>query len=97
MIEKTLQIPNLLGLHARAAAKLVHTASRFKSKIRIIRDSQIVDAKSILNVLMLAAGQGVELRFVFEGPDESLAADEVTALVVNGFGENEESEGRPQP
>jgi len=87
MIERVLTIPNPLGLHARAAAKLVHTASRFKAKLLIEKDHQTVNGKSIMGILLLAAGQGTTLRFILDGPDEAEASAVVFALVDQGFGE----------
>jgi phosphotransferase system HPr (HPr) family protein len=95
MIERVLVVKASLGLHARAAAKLVRIASRFESKMSLERvdgatsadGAHRVDAKSILSVLMLAATQGTELRAIAEGPDETEA---MTALVTGfseGFGE----------
>lgn len=92
MIERSVLVVNRLGLHARAAARLVRTASDFKSTIRLERSdrSASADAKSILSVLMLAASRGTELRVTADGPDEVAALESVCALVAGGFGENEE-------
>ena len=89
MIKKVLRIDNELGLHARAAAKLVKLSSSFKSDIRLSRSNgnQHIDGKSILGVLLLAAGRGTELDFFFEGIDENEAAEAVEALVKDKFGE----------
>jgi phosphocarrier protein len=80
-------VPNALGLHARAAAKFVHIATRFESRIRVRRDGRTVDGKSIMGVLLLAAGRGVSIEISAEGPDEVEAVDALTALVLSGFGE----------
>ena len=80
-------VVNRLGLHARAAVKLVQAANRFRSHITLSTDEISADAKSILGVLTLAAGQGTELIIETEGPDEEKAIDEIQALVVGGFGE----------
>ena len=89
MVEATLAIKNDLGLHARAAARLVRTANRFQSDLRLERidGSASADAKSILNVLMLAASGGTELRAIAEGQDESAALAALSGLFEDGFGE----------
>ncbi len=89
MIKKVLRIDNELGLHARAAAKLVKLSSTFKSDIRLSRSNgnQHIDGKSILGVLLLAATRGTELDIFFEGSDEIEAAEAVAALVKDRFGE----------
>ena len=89
MIAKDVVIPNQLGLHARAAVKLVKTAERFASSFLIHRDRQEANGKSILGVLTLAASQGTRLKFVFDGPDEAAACAAVLALVEGHFGEAE--------
>ena len=91
MVELTVAVRNKLGLHARAAAQLVRTASRFKSDLRLERmdGSASADAKSILNVLMLAASGGTELRAIADGQDEQVAIAAVSALFEAGFGELE--------
>lgn len=83
------KIKNELGLHARAAAKLLRNAERFTSNIKIIRldNSVFADAKSILNVLTLAASKGTILNIEVEGDDEDLAFDSIVELFENGFGE----------
>jgi phosphotransferase system HPr (HPr) family protein len=89
MVEATLAIRNELGLHARAAARLVRTANRFQSDLRLERidGSASADAKSILNVLMLAASGGTELRAIAEGQDEAAALAALAGLFEDGFGE----------
>lgn len=89
MIERQIDIINKLGLHARAAAKLVDCAARFGSKVQIARDGDFIDAKSIMAVMMLAAGQGSQLVLRCEGEDEHAAADAVATLIANRFGEPE--------
>ncbi|MGI8566837.1 MAG: HPr family phosphocarrier protein [Pyrinomonadaceae bacterium] len=91
MIERRVTVVNRLGLHARAAARLVRTASAYRSTVRIVRADRSVtaDAKSILSVLMLAAARGAELRATAEGIDEQEALDAVCALIASGFGEME--------
>tara|TARA_Y100001934_G_C11774043_1_gene505095 strand:+ start:299 stop:568 length:270 start_codon:yes stop_codon:yes gene_type:complete len=82
-------IINKLGLHARAAAKLVALASEFESEVWLVREGKRVDATSIMAVMMLAAGQGTALTVEAEGPDESRAVESIAALVDDRFGEGE--------
>ncbi|MBA3269829.1 MAG: HPr family phosphocarrier protein [Acidobacteria bacterium] len=81
-------INNRLGLHARAAAKFVHAASRFRSKIQVSRDGRIMDGKSIMGILLLAAGYGSTITIAVEGPDEQDALATLCELVSSGFGED---------
>ncbi|HKZ79943.1 MAG TPA: HPr family phosphocarrier protein [Pyrinomonadaceae bacterium] len=92
MVEKTLTVKGRLGLHARAAAKLVHVASSFRSKLLLQRvdGSAKADAKSILSVLMLAASRGTELRALAEGDDEQEAMKAMEQLFFSGFDELQE-------
>jgi phosphotransferase system HPr (HPr) family protein len=92
MVECEVRVVNRLGLHARAAARLVRTASCFKSAVRLERSDRkgAADAKSILSVLVLAAARGTDLRVTAEGADERAALDAVCALFTSGFGESEE-------
>jgi len=87
VIEVAAPIVNRLGLHARAAAKLVHLASTFDSDILVISNGEEVDAKSILGVLLLAAAQGMTVTIRTSGRDEKEAMDAITALIANRFGE----------
>lgn len=87
MIERETEIVNRLGLHARAAAKLVHTAGGFQSKVTVEKDGEEVDAKSILGVLLLAASQGTKVTIRCNGHDEELAMKAVTDLIANRFDE----------
>lgn len=89
MLEQRVKIINPLGLHARAAAQLVKLAGGFKSRILLKRldASVIADAKSILNILTLAAPRGTELDVEVDGVDESAALEAVTAIFARGFGE----------
>lgn len=91
MIERRVRVSNRLGLHARAAALLVRTASAFQCALRLERTdgTASADAKSILSVLMLAASRGTELLVTAEGADETEAIQAVCALFADGFGENE--------
>ena len=81
-------IRNRLGLHARAAAKFVHVATRFKSQIRVSRDNRSIDGKSIIGILLLAAPCGAYITITANGPDESEAVAELCKLVESGFGES---------
>lgn len=92
MVECGVTIVNRLGLHARAAAKLVRAATGFRSALRLMRAdrSASADAKSILSVLMLAAARGTELTITAEGEDEREALDALCGLIADGFGEGEE-------
>ena len=92
MQERRVIVINRLGLHARAAARLVRTASVYRSALRLERAdrSASADAKSILSVLMLAAARGTELRATAEGTDEEEALRAVCELITSGFGESEE-------
>ena len=87
MASRDVEISNRLGLHARAAARFVHTASSFTSHIQIERDGQQVDGKSILGLLLLAATQGAQLRITAEGDDADDAVSALCALVEDHFGE----------
>jgi len=87
VIERDLMIDSPLGLHARAAARFVRTASRFESRIALRRDGRYADGKSILGILLLAASRGTRLRLSVEGPDEREAADALEALVAGGLDE----------
>lgn len=89
MIEKTLTIRNKLGLHARAAVKLVNLANRFVSSVKIVKDGNEVDGKSILGILTLAATQGSQVRLKISGKDEASAAEALTELINNRFDEKE--------
>lgn len=90
MIERKLVVKARLGLHARAAAKLVRLTTNFRSRINLRRtDGPTVDAKSILSVLMLAATAGTELEARIEGVDEVAAMDALDKLFAESFGEQE--------
>ena len=83
------EIVNKLGLHARAAAKLTHVASGFQSEIWLSRSGRRVNAKSIMGVMMLAAGRGTTVHLEAEGPDAAAALQALTALIAERFGEGE--------
>jgi phosphocarrier protein HPr len=87
MIRKKLQIINKLGVHARAAAKLVQTASKFESHIEISRDGLTANAKSIMGVMMLAASQHSWVEVLITGEDEETALEAIENLISNRFGE----------
>jgi len=87
--EELLTLKNRLGLHARAAAKFVHAAATFESKITITKDGDEVDGKSILGLLLLAAGKGTPLLVRAEGPDEDRALAALRDLVDRKFDEAE--------
>ncbi|WP_028669373.1 HPr family phosphocarrier protein [Saccharospirillum impatiens] len=89
MIEEQLTIINKLGLHARAAAKLVGVAGQYESRIVLVKDGREADAKSIMSVMMLAASQGTELDVRIEGTDASEAWGALLTLVQNRFDESE--------
>ncbi len=89
MIKTTVTISNRLGLHARASAKLTKLAGGFKSEVFMTRNGRRVNAKSIMGVMMLAAGLGSEVEIETAGPDEQPAMDALTALINDKFGEGE--------
>ncbi|MCA6218108.1 HPr family phosphocarrier protein [Ideonella sp. B7] len=89
MIKATLNISNKLGLHARASAKLTKLATTFKSEVFMSRNERRVNAKSIMGVMMLAAGLGSEVELEVDGPDEQQALDAIKALVDDKFGEGQ--------
>jgi phosphocarrier protein len=89
VIEKTVKLKNRLGLHARAAAKVVHTAAGFESKVTLARDGDEVDGKSILGLLLLAASQGSEILVRVEGADEKDAFAALQNLIDRKFDEKE--------
>ncbi len=87
MIQREVRIVNRLGLHARAAARFVHTANRFRARITVAHDGRSMDGKSILGILLLAASQGTRLTVSADGEDEAPAVEALTALIDGGFGE----------
>ena len=87
MIRQSVTISNKLGLHARASAKLTKLAGSFKSEVFMSRNGRRVNAKSIMGVMMLAAGQGSKLRFAVKGKDASLFLAEMDALFARKFDE----------
>jgi len=87
MISREFTINNKLGLHARPSAQLTQIAGRFKSEIFIARDGRRVNAKSIMGVMMLAAGPGAIVTVDADGPDEQAALEAIGALITSRFGE----------
>jgi phosphocarrier protein len=86
-LSATVKLVNPLGLHARAAAKLVALANRYESHIEVSKGDQTADAKSIMGVLLLCGHRGAKIRFRASGPDAAAALDSLSALVAAGFGE----------
>jgi len=89
LIRENITIINKLGLHARAAAKLVGVSSHFASSVQVLKEGRQADAKSIMAVMMLAASKGTELIFEIEGKDEAAAWTAVSELINNRFDEEE--------
>ena len=89
MLEEKLIIVNKLGLHARAATKLVRLASQFESDIQVKRKQNEVNAKSIMGVMLLAASKGNEIELIVDGVDEVTAIAQLKDLINSGFGEEE--------
>jgi len=87
MISRDFTINNRLGLHARPSAQITELASRYSAEVWISKNGRRVNAKSIMGVMMLAAGQGSVLTVEADGPDEALAIEAVGRLLVSGFGE----------
>jgi phosphocarrier protein HPr len=87
MVEREITIMNKLGLHARPAAQLVQTASKFQSEIKLKRKNLEVNAKSIMGVMMLAAELGSKITISVEGPDEQEALEAVAKVIQSRFGE----------
>jgi phosphocarrier protein HPr len=89
LIKEDITIINKLGLHARAAAKLVAAASHFSSSVQVFKEGRRADAKSIMAVMMLAASKGANLNFEIEGKDEAAAWEAIKTLINNRFDEDE--------
>lgn len=87
MPSKEITVSNKLGIHARPAAQFVKMASEFKAEIRVAKDGEEVDGKSIMGLMMLAAGHGSVLKMIAEGPDADEALQSLEDLVVRNFGE----------
>jgi phosphocarrier protein HPr len=89
MIDKTVTIRNKLGLHARAAVKFVNLSNRFGASVKIVKDGNEIDGKSILGILTLAATQGTSIRLLVSGKDEEAAMASLVELIGNRFDEKE--------
>jgi phosphocarrier protein HPr len=88
MTSRSVVVTNPLGMHARAAARFVHLATRFESRVRISRQGREMDGKSIMGILLLAAARGCTLTISADGRDELDAVTALAALVETGFGED---------
>ena len=88
MTTRQVTVVNRLGMHARAAAKFVHIATRFQASVRVARGSRQMDGKSIMGILLLAAACGSTLTITADGLDEEEAVDALAALIASGFGED---------
>ena len=93
MTSQSVTVVNQLGIHARAAAKFVHLATRFQAHVRVGRQAREMDGKSIMGILLLAAARGTTITISADGTDEQAALHALVALVRSGFGET--SENRP--
>ena len=89
MISRDIEIINKLGLHARASAKLTQLAAKYQSEVWMTRNQRRVNAKSIMGVMMLAAGKGTSVTLETEGPDEQQCMDALVQLIGERFGESE--------
>jgi len=88
MTSQEVTVVNQLGMHARAAAKFVHLATRFEARVKVARDAREMDGKSIMGILLLAAARGSTITISADGIDERDAVAALTALVQSGFGED---------
>ncbi|HUP40716.1 MAG TPA: HPr family phosphocarrier protein [Vicinamibacterales bacterium] len=88
MLTRSVTVANKLGLHARAAARFVHLASRFESHVKVSRGTQTMDGKSIMGILLLAAATGTVLCISADGSDEQTALDTLCSFIETGFGED---------
>jgi phosphocarrier protein len=89
MQQREVEVINKLGLHARAAAKLTQLAAKYQSEVSIGRNGRKINAKSIMGVMMLAAGKGARITLETDGPDEVEAMDAIVALINDYFGEGQ--------
>jgi phosphocarrier protein HPr len=87
MMSQTVIVVNQLGIHARAAAKFVHLATRFESRVKVVRQGREIDGKSIMGILLLAAAKGSTITIWADGRDERDAVAALVTLVETGFGE----------
>ena len=88
MTSRSVIVVNQLGMHARAAAKFVHLATRYQAHVRVARDAREMDGKSIMGILLLAAARGTTITISADGSDERDAIEALCGLVASGFGEN---------
>ena len=88
MTSRSVRVVNQLGMHARAAAKFVHLATRYEARIRVALQGREMDGKSIMGILLLAAARGSTVTITADGVDEEAAVAALTALVESGFGED---------
>ena len=89
MQQREVEIVNKLGLHARASAKLTQLAAKYQCDVAMARNNRKVNAKSIMGVMMLAAGKGAKVTLETDGPDEADAMDALSALIADCFGEGQ--------
>jgi len=89
MQQREVEIINKLGLHARASAKLTQLAAKYQCEVSMARNNRKVNAKSIMGVMMLAAGKGAKITLETDGPDEAEAMDALVALIGDYFGEGQ--------
>jgi phosphocarrier protein HPr len=87
MFSRDVTVVNQLGLHARAAARFVHLATRYQAQIRVGRETKVMDGKSIMGILLLAAARGTTITISADGADERDAVEALAQLVASGFGE----------
>jgi phosphocarrier protein HPr len=88
MVSRTVTVVNRLGMHARAAAKFVHLAAKYQARVQVARDARVMDGKSIMGILLLAAARGTAITISADGADERDAIEALAALVASGFGED---------
>jgi phosphocarrier protein len=88
VISQSVTVVNQLGMHARAAAKFVHVATRYEARVRVAREAREMDGKSIMGILLLAAARGTRITISADGADETAAVEALVALVESGFGED---------
>jgi phosphocarrier protein HPr len=88
MTSQEVTVVNQLGMHARAAAKFVHLATRYEARVKVTRDRRVMDGKSIMGILLLAAARGSRITISADGADERDAVAALVALVQTGFGED---------
>ena len=97
MVSRNVTVVNQLGMHARAAAKFVHLATRYHAHVRVSRDAREMDGKSIMGILLLAAARGMTITISADGQDEHDAVEALSALVASGFGEDETTPSASDP